>query len=371
MRILHVLEKNRPTTGSVVQMMAAAAGQARRGHEVAVASRAGGQLEDPCAEAGVRFVPSRLRHGLDVAAAGRLRPELRRADIVHVHKGRAHGVALLGAIGLGRRPALVVNRGVLFPLDALNRWKYLHPRVAAVVCVAEAVRAVVIRTAGVRPDRAVTVHAGTDVDRFSPEAADRGRVRRELGLEAHHLLVGTVSARDWKGWRETAEAVAASARPELRLLVVGCETEAARSAIVEATRPLLGDRVTVLGERHDMPDVLAACDVVVDASWAGTGITGTIREAMALARAVVATDCGGNSELVLHGECGLLVPPRDLAALTAAIARLAPDPSLRSRLGHTARQRVVSEFSLERRLDRLESVYRHALGTPPDATRRP
>jgi len=370
-RILHVLEKHRQATGSVVQMMAAAAGQARRGHEVAVASRAGGELEEPCAESGVRFVPSRLRHGLDVASAVRLRPELRRADIVHVHKGRAHGVALLGAIGLGHRPALVVNRGVLFPLDAFNRWKYRHPRVAAVVCVADAVREVVIRTAGVPPERAVTVHAGTDVERFSPHAADRDRVRRELGLEADHLLVGTVSGRDWKGWRETAEAVAAAARPQLHLVVVGCESETSRASILGATRPLLGDRVTVLGVRHDMPDVLAACDVVVDASWTGTGITGTIREAMALERAVVATDCGGNSELVLHDECGLLVPPRDLAALTAAITRLAPDPLLRARLGHSARHRVVSEFSLERRLDRLESVYLRALGTPPDATRRP
>lgn len=162
--------------------------------------------------------------------------------------------------------AVVVKRGVVFPLDAFNRWKYRHPRVAAVACVADAVREVVPCTAGVRPDRAVTVHAGTGVDRFAPAAADRLRVREELGLDAGHLLVGTVSARAWKGWRETAEAVAAAGRPELRLVVVGCEPDA-RARVLDTTRAHLGGR-------------------------------------------------------------------------------------------------VVSEFSLERPLDRLESVYRHSLGTP-------
>ncbi len=73
-----------------------------------------------------------------------------------------------------------------------------------------------------------------------------------------------------------------------------------------------------LPSRTDMPDVLAACDVVAEASWAGTGITGTIREAMAMGRAVVATDCGGNRELVVDGEVGLVVPPRDTDALAAS-----------------------------------------------------
>ena len=69
-----------------------------------------------------------------------------------------------------------------------------------------------------------------------------------------------------------------------------------------------------------MPEVLAACDVVVDASWAGTGITGTVREGMAMAKGVVASDCAGNRELVVDGSTGLLVPPRDVPALAAFFA---------------------------------------------------
>jgi glycosyltransferase involved in cell wall biosynthesis len=103
--------------------------------------------------------------------------------------------------------------------------------------------------------------------------------------------------------------------------------------------------------------VLGACDIVTDASWAGTGITGTVREAMAMERAVVATDCAGNRELVVDGEVGLLVPRKDVGALAGALDRLLGNAELVRRLGEAARRRVVSAFSTRVRLDRLEALY--------------
>ncbi len=366
--IVHVLEKNRLTTGSVVQMMEAARGLAARGHRVTVASRPGGDLEAACAGAGVEFLPLALAHPADLGSARRLRRELRRlgAEVIHVHKGRSHAVALLAAAGMGRLPVLVVNRGVSFPLDLLNRWKYRHPRVGAVVCVAEAIREVVIRTGGVRPERVVTVHAGTDTDRFDPGRVDTAAVRQELGLPPDALLVGQVSVRDWKGWRELVVAFAGVAPryPGARLVLVGCEPESEREKVLAAARGAgIPERVLTLPYRRDMPEVLGACDVVVDASWAGTGITGTVREAMAMARAVVATDCAGNRELVVDGEVGLLVPPLDTRALARALDRLLADPALRARLGAAARRRVVERFSTRARLDRLERLYRELVAS--------
>lgn len=364
--IVHVLEKNRLTTGSVVQMLEAATGLAARGHRVTVASRPGGDLEDACTTAGVRFLPLPLRHEVHLASARALRRHLRAdgADLVHVHKGRAHGVALLAAAGLGRRPVVVVNRGVSFPLDRFNRWKYRHPRVGTVVCVAEAVRQMVLRSGGLRPERVVTLHAGTDTARFDPDRVDPTAVRAELGMGRDHLLLAQVSVRDWKGWRELLQAFArlAPRHPDARLLLVGCEPQAEKDKVLAAARELgLAGAVLTLAFRHDMPEVLAACDVVADASWTGTGITGTVREGMAMARAVVASDCAGNRELVTDGTTGLLAPPRDVDALAVALDRLAADPELRRRLGRAARSRVVAEFSTTVRLDRLEALYRRLL----------
>ncbi len=361
MGIVHVLEKNRTVTGSVVQMLEAATGLAARGHRVTVASRPGGDLEDACEGTGVGFLPVALSGTADAGSARTLRRVLRLAgtEVVHVHKGRAHATALLAATGLGPWPRVIVNRGVTFPLDLLNKWKYRHPRVAAVVCVADAVRDVVVRTGRVPAARVTVIHAGTDVDVFDPARVSGHGVRRSVGLEPGDFVVGHVSIRDWKGWRDVLEAFARAAvdRPRLRLLMVACEPDDDRRRVESAVADLgLGDRVHLLGARRDMPQVLAACDVVADGSWAGTGITGTIREAMALERAVVATDCGGNRELVTP-EAGLLVPPRDTEAMAGAIGRLADDEVLRARLGRAARPRIERDFSTARRIDRLETLY--------------
>ena len=359
--VVHALEKNRLTTGSVVQMMDAARGLALRGHRVSVVSRPGGDLETACHQAGVRFQPLALRHGLDVVSAIRWRCRWQGAppDLVHVHKGRPHGIVLMAAAGLGRRPVVVVNRGVTFPLDRFNRWKYRHPRVKAVVCVADAVRDVVHATAGVRADRLCTIYAGTDTERFHPDRADGSIVRQELGLADSQLLVAQVSVREWKGWRDLLLAAARlpSDMPSLTVLLVGCSASEEPLVLGWAADLGIHDRVRCVPYRSDMPEVLSACDVVVDASRDGTGITGTIREAMALQRPVVATRCGGNSELIEDGRSGILTTPGEVDELTAALRQLLCEPDLRRTLGHRARQRVVDGFSTATRLDRLERLY--------------
>jgi glycosyltransferase involved in cell wall biosynthesis len=259
----------------------------------------------------------------------------------------------------------VVNRGVSFRLDAFNRWKFRHPRIAAIVCVADAVREVVIQSGGLRPDRVRTIYGGTDPGVFDPGRADGQRLRHELGIDPDDIMVGQVSVRDWKGWSDlvAAFALVAPRFPAARLLLIGCEPETERSKVEEGAREAgVAGRLVTLPFRTDMPEVLAACDVVADASWAGTGITGTLREAMAMGRAVAATDCGGNRELVIDGEVGLVVPPRDPDALAAALTRLIDDPDLRKRLGTAARRRVVNHFSTEKRIDKLEALYREVLG---------
>jgi glycosyltransferase involved in cell wall biosynthesis len=365
--ILHVIDRNRLISGSTVQMLSAARQLARRGHGVSVGSRPGGDLEAACKEAGVTFFPLSFRGPFDLGSATRLRRFLQkeRIEIVHVHKGRPHAVSLIASTGLGWLPRLVVNRGVSFPLDIFNRWKYQHPRVAAVVCVADAVRAVVLGSSGVPHTLVHTIHGGTDVGVFDASRVDGEAVRRELGIHRRQVLVGQVSVRDWKGWSDCIRAFAliTSGSPDVRLLFVGCERDRDRTKVIDAARQgRVADRILFLPYRRDMPEVLAACDVVVDASHTGTGITGTIREAMALGRPVIATDCGGNRELVMDGEVGVLVAPRQPDALAAGLSRLIDDPDLRRRLGTAARQRVVEHFSTERRIDRLEVLYREVLG---------
>ncbi len=359
--ILQVLEKGSFTTGSVVQMYQLARGLAARGHRVAVVSRPGGEVARRAGADGLPFFPLPLRHEFDLPSARRLARLIgeRQVDVVHVHKGIAHSAALFATLFEKRRPVLVVNRGVSFPLDAASSLKY-RIRLDAVVTVCEDIRRIVIDSGGVPPEKVHVVYAGVDLSRFDPSRADGPEVRREWGVGSDETLLVQVGAREWKGWRDlvSAAGLLAGQFPRLRTAIVACKDEAERQRVLAFARERgVEDRVLAIGFRGDMPDVLAAADVVADLSSEGLGITGTIREAMALGRPVVASAAGGNPELVQDGVSGLLVPPRDPPSVAAAVRRLLSDPALAARLGAAGRERVVEGFSTEVRLDRIEELY--------------
>jgi glycosyltransferase involved in cell wall biosynthesis len=365
--VLQVLEKGSFTTGSVVQMFELARGLATRGHRVGVVSRPDTEVGRRALEERIPFFPLPLRHEFDLSSArrlGRLFDEVT-ADVVHVHKGIAHSVALFATLFTRRRPVLVVNRGVSFRLDPFAALKF-RARVDAVVTVCEDIKRVVVASARIPPGKVHVVYAGVDLSRFDPTRADGAKVRREWGVASDQKLVVQVGARDWKGWRDLVAAAALLAPdvPEARTAIVACKDDAEKERVLELARETgIDGRVLAIGFRTDMPDVLAAADVVVDLSYEGLGITGTIREAMALGKPVVASAAGGNPELVVDGESGLLVAPRDPAATATALRRLLTDPGLSGRLGRAARDRVVNGFSTEVRLNRIEKLYRDLVAT--------
>ncbi len=363
--ILQVLEKGLFSTGSVVQMFQLARGLAARGHRVAIVSRPEGDVPARAREEGLDFIPLPLKHEFDFGSARRLARvfDERAVDVVHAHKGIAHSVALFATYFARRRPVIVVNRGVSFPLDAFNRIKY-HVRMDAAVTVCEDIKKVIVASGRLPPEKVNVIYAGVDLSRFDPAKADGARVRREWGAAPGETVLVQVGAREWKGWKDLVRAAALLAAdfPKLKTAIVACEDDAKKAEVSAFAREAgIADRVLTIGFRSDMPDVLAAADFVADLSYEGLGITGTLREAMALGKPVIASAAGGNPELVVDGESGLLVPPRDPPAMAAAVRRLLTDPALSARLGRGGRQRVEAGFSSEVRLDRIEDLYARLL----------
>src|SRR5437763_2159405 len=354
MYIFQILEFNHFDTGSVHQMFQAAAGLRERGHDVTIVSRPGAALQAKAEEHGVRFEGLPMRNAFDFGSARTLARLLRGADVVHVHKGVAHSLGLMAMLA---QPAgaFVVNRGVSFPLDRWNRAECRTRRVDRIVTVCEQIRGVLIGSGRLPPEKVVVVYAGTDVHQFDPAKWDARAFRREKGIPDDRFLVGQVGVRDWKGWKELIDAVAPM--PNVHLALIGCRNEQETSEV----RRYGHERVTAVEVRSDMPNVFASCDLVVDASWSGTGITGTIREAMAMQKPVIATDCGGNRELVSSPEVGWLIAPKDVGALTRAIAEVIERPERAAAVARNAREHVIRGFSKELRIARLEALYEDAL----------
>ncbi len=238
--------------------------------------------------------------------------------------------------------------------------RLLSPMVTRFVTVSRDLARWLVEDVGIPARKVSTICNGVDIRRFAP--GERYAARNALGIPTGSLVIGTVGRLDpVKDQLGLVRAFAAVARdPRLLLLIAGdgpcrAELESAVSALG------LDGRVRLLGERHDVPRVLATLDVFVLSSL-GEGISNTILEAMATGLAVVATRVGGNPELVVDGTTGFLVEPRSPAALTAAIRRYLEGPALLARHGRAARQRAESTFSLERMTGAYVQLYERALG---------
>jgi glycosyltransferase involved in cell wall biosynthesis len=362
LRVLQLYPKADYFTGAAIQLRELARGLAARGHAVTVATPPGphgARLAAP----GVEHVALPLRRAWDLRAAWQLRRlvRARRIDVIHAHKGRARTLAILAGL-LGPRPPLVLNRGVSFVPGRLNRLGYTTRRVDAIVAVCRSIKDDLVRI-GVPADKIEVIYSGTDVRRFHP-GVDGAPLRAELGFAPAHFVITQIGVRSWRGWSDVLDAMRriAEAVPAARLLFVGAPPPAVARLSDRARELGIGHRVLVIGPREDVPVVMAASDAVVDASWGGLGITGSIREALACERPVVATRLAGMPELVVDGETGLLVPPRDPDALAAALLRLHADATWRQQLARAGRKRVEAEFSLDAKVEATERLYRRLAG---------
>jgi glycosyltransferase involved in cell wall biosynthesis len=147
--------------------------------------------------------------------------------------------------------------------------------------------------------------------------------------------------------------------PTARLMIVGGGV--LEQSLKKQARALgIADRVSFAGVRRDIPDILAQTDIFVLSSlWEGLPLSAV--EAMAAGCPVVLTDVGGNRELVKDGEQGLIVPAGSAAALAEALLTLVQDAPRRVAMGHAARLRVQSDFSIDTIARQYEDLYMHLL----------
>jgi L-malate glycosyltransferase len=245
-----------------------------------------------------------------------------------------------------------------------RRAEALGARLAdAVSANAEAVRRVCIEEEGCAPERVAMVRNGIDLARFDSLAAQplQGPLPEGGPLVA---LVGNL----WpvKGHRILVEAAALLHRrlPQAKIVCVG---EGPERTFLERRIAELGlsDSVFLLGHRLDVPALLTRAQAAVLCSSA-EGLSNAIIEAMTARLPVVATDVGGNSELVRPGENGWLVPYGDPDALASALFEALSDAERARRMGRRGRERVEAELTLERMRETHEDLYRRVLGQPSE-----
>jgi glycosyltransferase involved in cell wall biosynthesis len=360
LRVLHLYPKDDYFTGAAVQVRELACGLRDRGQEVVVATRPNDLWAGQMRAAGIPYYPLPMSSEVDLRSVRQLVRILRThgIQVVHAHKGRARTLAALAGL-VTRIPVLILNRGVSFPLGPFSRLGYSTRRVTAVVAVCEAIKRGLVAS-GVPAEKIHVIYSGTDTTRFHPDV-ESGHIRRELGLGPGDFLFTQIGVRSSKGNDDVLDAFAAVRRdaPHARLLVVGARRP--ESLYERARARGLERALHVWGYRQDIPEILGASDCCVDASHAGVGLTGALREALAVQVPVIGSAVEGNPELVVEGETGLLFPPRDVGALARQMLRMLGDPALRRATARTGRQLVQARFSTRAKLDATEALYRRLL----------
>lgn len=214
----------------------------------------------------------------------------------------------------------------------------------------------------VPPGRIRTIHNGYDTERFRPNPEVRTRLRKEFGIGDETFLwlaVGRLcDAKDYPNMI-AAFAKVAALYPDTMLYIAGdgpLEQEC-RGMIASLN---IGDAVTLLGVRSDIPDLMAAADgYVLSSAWEALPMV--VGEAMASGLPVVATACSGIQELL--GDSDLIAPPKDAHALAEAMMKVINLPQDRRRaIGATNRERLCKHFSLEGKCSEWVTLYKEGTG---------
>ena len=278
---------------------------------------------------------------------------------IDAHSSKAHDIGL-GLVALDRRRKLIVHRRVDYPVGKPNApFKYRTTMVAKYVAISRAI-AKVLESAGIAPERILTVRSAVEATPHERVNRDEARkaIRSLLGLKPDALLFGNASAlSEQKGYGYLMEACALLRNQgiDFHFVIAGDgplrdQLEAQRIALQ------LDHHVSFLGFIKEVPDFLAALDVFVMPSI-DEGLGTAALDACHGGCAMIVSDVGGLPEIISHEQTGLLVPPRNPAALAAAMARMARDSALRARLALAATAHVRKEFSVGSMVDGNLAVY--------------
>jgi glycosyltransferase involved in cell wall biosynthesis len=263
------------------------------------------------------------------------------------------------AAALGRVPAVVATVQLFVDIP-YGRWvrarqRLLSMRVGRYIAVSRDLAGRLHRTFGIPRDKISVVHNGVPV---LPLPRQHRSV--EDGFSTPPVILTTARLDPQKGLDDLL--AAAALVPEARFVLAGDGPQ--RDHLIARTESLgLSGRVSFLGLRHDVPELLAGCDLFVLPSRY-EGLPLAVLEAMAAGKPVVATAVAGTDEAVVPGLTGLLVPPEDGPALAGAIRTVLGDPALAARLGRAGRERVERELTARTMGDRVTRIYRELLTRP-------
>jgi len=342
---------------------------AERGHHVIVAAFPGSPLMREAESLELPTYPLSLKSYWHPIQQRKLRRFVKKNTIQIIHSHYSRDLwTIFPAIKKYKKIPLFLTKhiGTQRPkTDFFHR--RIYARVDKILANSRVIYENILQTHPVRKKQVELFHLGIDTGRFKPDAHIRGKVRKEFSIPQDALVIGIAGRlQRAKGYLEFLEMAARLSRyhDDAYFMLIGGvsrgEDEEERLIRKKAEDVRLGNRLIFTGFRKNIENMLQALDIFVFPSHAEAyGLV--VLEAMAVGLPVVSSNCDGILDIVINGETGELVPPKDVPQLVDRVEALIRSPEKRSRYGRLGRVRVQKYFNFDTMINNLERLYRKSV----------
>lgn len=370
MRICHVASHDGVYRGGAVQLCRMAIAQKQAGHDVfviayerrrrlATKKKRDQATWQPLTDAGIRIAFLDYFRFSDKFRMRRLFSEWD-VEIVHAHRDEALVATAQALIGTSR-PALIAQRGTTTIPPAPVARVFRSAKVQAVIAVAQAVKQTLADKVNVPSAKIHVVYGSVNLERFSPRDKD-SEILTQLDIPAGAPIIGSLSAyRKAKGLERLVRALKQPLETHSTAHAVFIGKKIPKKLSRQFKDVPIPHQYHFLAHQDEVTRWLSVMDMTVVAATEREGLSGVLRESLAMGIPVISTDCSGNSEIVQDHKTGLLVPAGDRQALTDAISWALDHPAEMKQMAEVGRQWVIENCAPEVHTARLLRVYQSVL----------
>ena len=271
--------------------------------------------------------------------------------------------SIIGKIS-GVRLLISSRRDVGFNLEKRHIWAYriINRLFDKIIAVSENVKEKIINREKADPKKVITIYNGVDIS--DSNGFDSEKIKKSLGLDSNNFIITMLAnLTPVKGHKYLLAAASEVIKRNnlVKFLLIGTGKDGFKQELQDLTYKLgIENDVVFAGFRSDISEILSIADITVLSSTT-EGFSNAILEYMAAGKPVVATDVGGNRELIIDGKTGFLIPPNNPSALAEAIVKLLNNVNLRSKMGTEGRVRIKDYFSKEKMIKNIDSLFENLL----------
>ncbi|HIB42710.1 MAG TPA: glycosyltransferase family 1 protein [Nitrospina sp.] len=371
MKLLHILHTEAAAGwgGQEIRVLQETRLLLERGHRVSLVCQADSPLEERArsiSSSRFHLIPISMKSALSLWVFLTLYRYVSKnnLDVIHTHSsvdswlggvvGKLSGVPVIRT----RHVSLPVND--FFPNHLL--YSYIPQRI---LTSGNMIADIVKQVRCVDSNKVVSIPAGVDLRKFDSEISGE-KIREELKVDSNQILIGKIGVvRGWKGHNYFLEAIPLILKkiPYAKFVIVG---DGPGFKEIKSKVKLAGidNKVDLLGHREDVPEIMAALDVQVLASFAGEGTPQVIPQAFAMKTPVVATKIASIPDLLGQGERGILIEPENALSLAEGVLKIIRNSEVASHLVENASSFCLKELTVDKMMDSTIAIYEEVASSP-------